>query len=92
MQAERGVAELAGGRDALGGEHLGSEHALVFTPWEGVRERAAGDHANDLVVGIGGDGPGRDMHPVAQDRHGVAEGPYFPQAMGNEHRRHALGP
>ena len=92
MQAERGVAELAGGRDAFGREHLGSEHALVFTPWEGVRERATGDHANDFVVGIGGDGPGRDMHPVAQDRHRVAEGPHFPQAMGNEHRRHALGP
>ena len=91
-QAERGVAELAGGRNALGREHLGSKPALVFTRREGVRERAAGDHADDFVVGIGGDGPGRDMPAVAQDRHRVAEGPHLPQAMGNEHRRHALGP
>ena len=37
MQAERGVAELARGRDVFGREHLGSERALVFMPWgEGV--------------------------------------------------------
>ena len=55
-----------------------------------MSERAAGDHADDFVVVVVGNRPGRDMLAVAQYGHRVAERAHFSQAMRNEHRRDAL--
>ena len=90
-QAERGVAELAGSRNALRGKHLGSKaRPVIRSRRECVGKRAPGDHPDDLVVEIERDRARCDMRPVAQHRHRVAKGSNLPQAMRYEHDRHAF--
>src|SRR5271166_653123 len=90
-QAERSLAQLAGCRNALDCKHLGSQLAPPFARREGMRKRAARDHADNFVIGVGGDGASGDVPTVAQDRHRIAKGPHLPEAVGDEHGRYAAG-
>ena len=55
-----------------------------------MRERPPRDHADDFIVGVGGDRPGGDVPAVAQNRHRIAEGADLSQAVGDKDDGYAL--
>src|SRR5262249_48751952 len=91
MQGEARVLQFIARGEVARPEHLGRLCQPRPGPrWKGLRDRAADDHLDHLLLAEIADRAGRDVAAVAQDRQTIAERADFSHPMRDEDDGDAL--